>query len=53
VAKENGKIEEKRRALSTRERGQQKHQQPGLSQFYECQNFFLWGVLKIGISNLL
>jgi hypothetical protein len=29
----------KRRALSTRERGQQKHQQPGLSNFHDCQNF--------------
>ena len=34
---------EKRRALSTRERGQQKHQQPGLSYFYDCENFLPWG----------
>jgi hypothetical protein len=27
----------KRRALSTRERGQQKHQQLGRSNFYDCQ----------------
>ena len=35
VAEEYKKILKKRRALSTRERGQQKHQQPGLSNFYE------------------
>ncbi len=42
VAEEYKKILKKRRALSTRERGQQKHQQPGLSNFYDCQNFLLW-----------
>jgi hypothetical protein len=31
--KKTRKSQKKRRALSTRERGQQKHQQPGLSNF--------------------
>ena len=43
AAEENKKIPSKRRALSTRERGQQKHLQPGLSNFYDCQNFLPWG----------
>jgi hypothetical protein len=39
AAEENKKITKKRGALSTRERGQQKHQLPGLSNIYDCQNF--------------
>ena len=43
-AEESKKIPPKRRALSTRERGQQKHQQPGFSNFYDRQNFLPWDI---------
>ena len=48
AAEENKKIlkrrkqeNPKRRALSTRERGQPKHQQPGLPRYDACLGFFL------------